>query len=122
MTYNYNDNNKLLSLTHAIGASFVLTAIYTICLYLVEPLADNLLSWYVSHYVSFLDNSHSLNDVTIVEMILRALLAIICSGYAGFFAGSKLFPKQNPKQTILLSIVLIILVPVLLVDIGLSNR
>ena len=121
MISSVSENNELEGLAHTIGTSFVLTAIYTICIYIVEPLADNLLSWYVSHYISFLDNGHSVNDVTIVQMILRALLAIICSGYAGFFAGSKIFPKQKTKQTILLSIVLVILVPVLLVDIGLTK-
>ena len=114
-------NNELEELFHTIGASFLIITLYTICLYILEPIADNLLSWYVSNYVSFLDNGHSVNNVTIIQMILRAILAIICSGYVGFIAGTRIFPKQNRRHTISLTIVLVILVPVILLGMRVHN-
>jgi len=113
-----DSNNELEELFHSVGASFVLIAIYAICIFIVEPVANILILWYASNYVNNLDNG---NTFTVVQMILRALLAIICSGYPGFLVGLKIFPKQNPKHTILLSAVLVILVPVTILGIELDH-
>ena len=116
-----NDNNELEELFHSMGASFVLISIYTVCLYIVAPIANILLNWYVSHFANIHDNSTLLRNVTVAQMTLRAGFAIICSGYAGFFAGLKIFPKQKTKHTILLSMVLVILVPTMLIDMDLND-
>ena len=113
-----DSTNELEELFHSVGASFVLIVIYAICIFIVEPVANILILWYASNYVNSLDNG---NTVTVVQMILRALLAIICSGYPGFFVGLKIFPKQNPKHAILLSAVLVILVPVTILGIELDH-
>jgi len=115
-------NNELEELFHSIGASFVQIIIYAICLFIVEPVANILLSWYVSHFVSIIGNVSILRDVAIYQMILRVPLALICSSYIGYLAGLKLFPKQRSKHSILLFIVLVILVPVMLIEIELNNR
>ena len=82
-------------------------------------MANFLILWYASNYVNDLDN---VNTITVVQMVLRALLAIICSGFPGFLAGLKIFPKQNPKHTILLSAILVILVPVTILGIELNHQ
>jgi len=118
MVISPDSNNEIEELFHTIGASFILIAIYAICIFIVEPVANTLILWYASNYVNDLDNG---NTVKVVQMILRALLAIICSGYPGFLAGLKLFPKQNSRHTILLSAILVVLVPVTILGIELNH-
>lgn len=114
-----DSNNEVEELLHSVGASFLMTSIYAIFIYIVEPVADILILWYASNYVNGLDNE---NMVTVVQMILRSLIAIMCSGYPGFLAGLKLFPKQNSKHAILLSAILVILIPVTIMGIELNQQ
>jgi len=122
LNFSFSDNEEIEELIHSIGASFILITIYTICLYIVEPLANYLLSLYGVYFANDHHTIQSTKYILVYQMILRALLAILCSGYAGYLAGLRIFPKQNRKQTILLSLVFAILVPVMSLGIVIDDK
>jgi len=119
MTFSVN-NPDIEELIHSIGASFVLIVIYSLCLYIAEPIANIIFLWYLARFAPA--TGHSVTTIIISQMVLRAILAAICSGYFGYLAGRKIFQKQNTKHTLLLSAVLVVLVPVMLLGIGLNAR
>lgn len=86
--------------THSIGAAFVMLVVFVICAYIIVPLFFRFMDWFGFNFVPVrFGGGSEIGNEGLLQLMFRGALALIASVSAGYFAGSRFFPKQSKKYT-----------------------
>lgn len=84
-----------------IGASVVCSVVFSICFIVLTPFAVSVMDWFGRYFVpARYGGGSEIDNLGIMNSILRLILFVSASGYAGFQTSIKLFPEVRARHLI----------------------
>lgn len=104
------DDDKIKSIKHSAGAAILIIVVFMLCVYVVEPIINNVFMLFGTYFVPERFGGGSfLHEKSLLQYVFWLALTIYLSGYLAYNIASKIFVHKTKKATFIFAGVFVLL-------------
>lgn len=116
------DDDKIKSIKHSAGAAILIIVVFMLCVYVIEPIINNIFITFGKFFVQERFGGGSLShEKSLLQHIIWFALTIYLSFYVAYSAASKYFIHQSKKITFIFICIFLVLFAISIVSLSKSN-